>query len=64
MGFSKPAPSAGRHVRPLSNEDPAPAERLSQLFPTTLPRPSWSPDTLSPVREGIFTPRCIAKAVF
>ena len=37
---------------------------LLQLFPTVLPRPSWSPDALSPVREGIFPPRCIAKAVF
>lgn len=62
--FPGPALPAGRQVRPCPTKIRLSGGSLLQLFPTVLPRPSWSPDALSPVREGIFPPRCIAKAVF
>ena len=64
LDLPRPGSSAGRQVRPCPTKIPLSLSSLLQLFPTVLPRPNWSPDALSPVREGIFPPRCIAKAVF
>lgn len=56
-------PQTGRPAYP-GKDVPFPAAVCRGIPPQSSLAPGGSPCAFSPVREGIFPPRCIAKAVF